>query len=62
MEPRIGEALEALRAEPQSLLVRMSGSGATSFALTATRADAEALAGRLAAAHPGWWVKACTLS
>jgi 4-diphosphocytidyl-2-C-methyl-D-erythritol kinase len=62
LEPRIGEALDALRAEPEALLVRMSGSGATSFALTATRADAEALAARLSAAHPGWWVKACTLA
>lgn len=62
MEPRIGEALEALRAEPEAILTRMSGSGATSFALTATRADAEALAGKLAAAHPTWWVRACTLS
>ncbi|MEI9890211.1 MAG: 4-(cytidine 5'-diphospho)-2-C-methyl-D-erythritol kinase [Caulobacteraceae bacterium] len=62
MEPRIGLALDALRAEPEPLLVRMSGSGATSFALTATRADADALAARLAAAHPGWWVKACTLA
>ena len=62
MEPRIGEALEALRAQPESLLARMSGSGATSFALTATRADAEALAARLSAARPGWWVKACTLA
>ena len=62
LEPRIGDALDALRAEPEGLLVRMSGSGATCFALTATRADAEALAQRLAAAHPGWWVKACTLA
>jgi len=62
LEPRIGEALEALRAQPESLLTRMSGSGATCFALTATRAGAEALAARLAAAHPLWWVKACTLS
>ena len=62
MEPRIGEALEALRAEPEALLVRMSGSGATSFALTANRSDAEALAARLADAHPTWWVRACTLA
>lgn len=62
LEPRIGEALGALRAEPEALLVRMSGSGATCFALTATRADAEALAARLSAAKPGWWVKACTLA
>jgi 4-diphosphocytidyl-2-C-methyl-D-erythritol kinase len=62
LEPRIGEALDALRGQPESLLTRMSGSGATCFALTATRAGAESLAARLAAAHPGWWVKACTLS
>jgi 4-diphosphocytidyl-2-C-methyl-D-erythritol kinase len=62
LEPRIAQALEALAAEPESLLTRMSGSGATCFCLTETRAEAEALAARLAAAHPGWWVKACTLS
>ena len=62
LEPRIGEALDALRAQPESLLTRMSGSGATCFALTASRAGAESLAARLAAAHPLWWVKACTLS
>jgi 4-diphosphocytidyl-2-C-methyl-D-erythritol kinase len=62
MEPRIGEALDALKAEPEPLLVRMSGSGATCFALTATRAEADALAAKLSAAHPGWWVRACALS
>ena len=62
LEPRIGDALDALGAESEPLLVRMSGSGATCFALTATRAEAEALAARLAAAQPGWWVKACTLA
>ncbi|MGZ3275986.1 MAG: 4-(cytidine 5'-diphospho)-2-C-methyl-D-erythritol kinase [Caulobacteraceae bacterium] len=62
LEPRIGEALDALKAESEALLVRMSGSGATCFALTNTRAEAEALAVKLLAAHPGWWVKACTLA
>lgn len=62
LEPRIGEALAALAAERESILTRMSGSGATCFCLCATRADAEALATRLAAGHSGWWVKACTLS
>jgi 4-diphosphocytidyl-2-C-methyl-D-erythritol kinase len=62
LEPRIAEALRALAAEPESILTRMSGSGATCFALCDTRDAAEALAARLAAAHPGWWVKACTLS
>jgi 4-diphosphocytidyl-2-C-methyl-D-erythritol kinase len=62
LEPRIGEALAALKSAPESLLARMSGSGATCFALCASASDAEALAARLAAANPGWWVKACTLS
>jgi 4-diphosphocytidyl-2-C-methyl-D-erythritol kinase len=62
LEPRIGEALDALKAQPESLLVRMSGSGATCFALTSARADADALAQRLSAAQPGWWVRACTLA
>jgi 4-diphosphocytidyl-2-C-methyl-D-erythritol kinase len=62
LEPRIGAALDALSAEPEPLLVRMSGSGATCFCLTETREQAEALAARLAAAHSDWWVKACTLS
>jgi len=61
LEPRIGEALTALKSAPESLLARMSGSGATCFALCASVGTAEALAGRLAAEHPGWWVKACTL-
>jgi 4-diphosphocytidyl-2-C-methyl-D-erythritol kinase len=62
LEPRIGEALKALAAAPESLLTRMSGSGATCFALCASRMEAQALASRLAAAHPLWWIKACTLS
>jgi 4-diphosphocytidyl-2-C-methyl-D-erythritol kinase len=62
LEPRIDEALAALRAAPQSLLTRMSGSGATCFCLCATRAEAEAVAEQLLADHPDWWVKACTLT
>jgi 4-diphosphocytidyl-2-C-methyl-D-erythritol kinase len=59
--PAIGTALDAVRAEGQARLVRMSGSGATVFglyedAVTAARA-AEALTG----AHPDWWVRATTL-
>ncbi len=62
LEPRIGEALDALREMPEALLVRMSGSGATCFALFAAREDAEAVAERLSQAQPGWWVKACALA
>jgi 4-diphosphocytidyl-2-C-methyl-D-erythritol kinase len=60
VEPRIGEVLQALRAAPETLLGRMSGSGSACFALCAEAAAAERLAGRLAAAHPDWWVRACT--
>lgn len=61
LDPRIAEPLEALSAAPQTLLARLSGSGATSFALCADLAAAEALASGLAQAHPRWWVRACTL-
>jgi 4-diphosphocytidyl-2-C-methyl-D-erythritol kinase len=61
LEPRIGQALDAMAAAPEALFVRMSGSGATCFALCRTRADADAMAAHLSAAHPGWWVQACTL-
>lgn len=61
LEPTIAEVLDVLSPEPETLLARMSGSGATCFALCATRGDAQALAARLSAAHPGWWVRACSL-
>jgi 4-diphosphocytidyl-2-C-methyl-D-erythritol kinase len=61
LEPRIAAALRVLAAAPEALLARMSGSGATCFALCASRRDAETLAGRLSRDHPGWWVKACRL-
>jgi len=51
--PAITEVLAALRAQPLCLLARMSGSGATCFALTETPTQAEQTA--LALARPGWW-------
>ncbi len=62
LEPRIGEALAALGRAPETLLARMSGSGATCFAICETPAAAANLAARIAAEAPGWWVKACVLS
>ncbi len=61
MVPAIADVLAALAATPGALLARMSGSGATSFALYAEARDAEAAAQALAAANPGWWVKAGNL-
>ncbi|WP_454715716.1 4-(cytidine 5'-diphospho)-2-C-methyl-D-erythritol kinase [Caulobacter segnis] len=62
LEPRIGEVLDVLREEPESLLVRMSGSGATCFALCAGDIEAEGLAERLETMRPDWWVRRCRLS
>jgi 4-diphosphocytidyl-2-C-methyl-D-erythritol kinase len=54
--PAIGEVLDRLAALDGALLARMSGSGATCFALFARRESAQAAAARLAAERPGWWV------
>lgn len=61
VQPVIGPVLAELRALPRALMARMSGSGATCFALFATPAEASAAAGRLRIAQPGWWVAATTL-
>jgi 4-diphosphocytidyl-2-C-methyl-D-erythritol kinase len=59
LAPVIGEVLAALENLPGTLIARMSGSGATCFALYAGRADAKAAADRLrASSPPGWWVAA----
>lgn len=52
--PPIGEALDLLRG-PGALLVRMSGSGATCFALFDTPEARSAAAARIRAEQPGWW-------
>ncbi len=62
LAPVIGEALAALKAAPESLLARMSGSGATCFSLCETATKARRLAARMQDAHPGWWVRACRLA
>lgn len=62
LEPRIGQVLDVLRDEPESLLVRMSGSGATCFVLCAGDIEAETLAERLENLRPDWWVRRCRLS
>lgn len=55
--PEIGAVLDRLAGLPDVLLARMSGSGATCFALFETM-DAATRAGKLLAeAHPAWWVR-----
>ncbi|QQN73797.1 4-(cytidine 5'-diphospho)-2-C-methyl-D-erythritol kinase [Croceicoccus sp. YJ47] len=52
--PQIADVLAALR-ETDAFVVRMSGSGATCFALYDDMRGRENAARKLAAAHPGWW-------
>ncbi len=53
--PEIGEVLAVLRAQlPQ--VARMSGSGATCFALFGDDDARDAAADRIIADHPDWWV------
>jgi len=61
LAPVIGDVLAALSALPGARMARMSGSGATCFALFEDRAEADAAADDLADAHPDWWVTAATL-
>ncbi len=61
LAPVIGDVLAALRALPGARIARMSGSGATCYALFEDRAEATQAAEHLAEAHPDWWVTAATL-
>ena len=60
LHPLIGELLRVLRAHPETLLARMSGSGATCFALCETEQEAHALAARLEVEY-SWWIRPCVL-
>jgi 4-diphosphocytidyl-2-C-methyl-D-erythritol kinase len=59
--PAIAETLTALRALSGCRLARMSGSGATCFALFSTAAEAILAARALRARYPQWWVRAGAL-
>lgn len=60
--PAIGPLLAALARLPGALLARLSGSGATGFALFASLADAEAGAAAIGRDHPDWWYAAAPLT
>lgn len=59
--PDIQTTLGALSALPGARLTRMSGSGATCFALFIDMSAATAAAETLSETHPNWWVSATLL-
>jgi 4-diphosphocytidyl-2-C-methyl-D-erythritol kinase len=61
LQPAIAEILAALDAQPETLFARMSGSGATCFALCASDADARTLGVRVQRMWPAAWVAPCRL-
>jgi 4-diphosphocytidyl-2-C-methyl-D-erythritol kinase len=61
LAPVIADVLAALEAQPGTTLVRMSGSGATCFALFETRAARDAALAAITQMHPNWWTMASRL-
>jgi 4-diphosphocytidyl-2-C-methyl-D-erythritol kinase len=62
VQPVISEVIAALNATNGAWLARMSGSGATCFAIYENTAEAGRAAEKLRRDHPAWWVYAGTLS
>jgi 4-diphosphocytidyl-2-C-methyl-D-erythritol kinase len=62
IQPVIGHVIAALNATDGAWLARMSGSGATCFAIYENTADAERAAEKLRREHPIWWVHSGVLS
>jgi 4-diphosphocytidyl-2-C-methyl-D-erythritol kinase len=62
VQPAIGDVLSALSQTEGPRLVRMSGSGATCFAIFENGNDARRGGDKIRFDHPSWWVHAGTLS
>ncbi len=62
IQPVIGEVIAALNATNGAWLARMSGSGATCFAIYENTAEAGRAAEQIRRDHPTWWVHAGVLS
>ena len=62
LAPAVAEVLAVLRDAPESLIARMSGSGATCFCLCENAERAKTLARRVRSMRQDWWVRACRLS
>ena len=61
LQPVIAEVLTTVEAQPETLFARMSGSGATCFALCETDEAASTLSVRMQTMMPGAWVRGCRL-
>jgi 4-diphosphocytidyl-2-C-methyl-D-erythritol kinase len=59
--PVVADVLLALSSQPHCELARMSGSGATCFAVFASAAAAIKAAEAIHAEYPNWWVRATAL-
>jgi len=59
--PSIAEVIDCLAKAEGSLIARMSGSGATCFALFRSDAQAKEAAHRIVVEHPSWWAAAGNL-
>jgi 4-diphosphocytidyl-2-C-methyl-D-erythritol kinase len=62
IQPVIGQVIAALNATNGAWLARMSGSGATCFAIFENTAEAQRAAQKVQLDHPQWWVHAGVLS
>jgi 4-diphosphocytidyl-2-C-methyl-D-erythritol kinase len=62
IQPLVGEVIAALNGTDGAWLARMSGSGATCFAIYENTAEAQRAANRIRLDHPVWWVHSGTLS
>jgi 4-diphosphocytidyl-2-C-methyl-D-erythritol kinase len=62
IQPVIGEVISALNATNGAWLARMSGSGATCFAIYENTAEAGRAAEKIRRDHPEWWVHGGVLS
>jgi len=61
LAPAVADVLLTLNSQPRCELARMSGSGATCFAVFASAAAAIQAAEAIHAEYPNWWVRATAL-
>jgi len=61
LAPKIQDVLDALNIQNDCLLARMSGSGATCFAIFPSQASAQSARDNLAEIQPLWWVQAAQI-